>query len=94
MERNQKLIEFTAIGLARIEPDVACKLLGQRRRALGVPSFLQINQYRFDDSNGIESGMLEKALVFDGDYSVNQYGRDIVVFHEAPLLTVLVEEAA
>src|SRR5580658_2858276 len=94
MQCDQHLGEFSADGLARIEPEHFRQLLGEGGGALRVAHLMQIHKYSFDNANRIESRVLEETLVLNRDHGIHQYGRDIGELHQAAFFAVLVEQAA
>ena len=85
LQRDDHLGELARPALALVEPEHARELHAERRRALALAAFLDIDVSGFDDADRVEAAVLEEALVLGRGDRLHQHRRNVAELDEAPL---------
>jgi hypothetical protein len=88
LEGDDHLRQLARPALACIQPEHACELLAESGGALGVAAFLEVDVSGFHDADGVETGVLEKALIFGRCNGMDQHCGDVREPHHAAFLAV------
>jgi hypothetical protein len=76
-ERQQQLLSFAAEGTAIRKKQRARKLLRNRAAAFGNAPGAHVSERGTHHRDGIDPGVVAKAMIFDGNYSVAQVQREL-----------------
>ena len=92
LHRHHRFGQFAAPRPLRAKEETPRHLHGQRAGALQVRFVAQVGPRRAQNAHGIETGVLEKSLVFRGENRVQERLRNVGVAHRPALFARTIKQ--
>ena len=94
LQGDHRFGDFAPPRLLRTKPEVARQLHAQGRGALRLAPFAHVLEDRLDNTQRIESGVLEEPFVLGRRHRIHQHPGNVAVANHAALLPLPVEQVA